>query len=96
MYVLVVLVPVSVAVPPETLVAVVAVVAEVAVVAVVAVAAFPPIDRPEAVPVSPVPGPENCVDAVIVVPDTVPPDIDVLAVNVETVRLVRLNAPNAG
>jgi hypothetical protein len=40
-------------------------------VAEVAVAAFPPIDRPEAVPVNPVPGPVNCVVAVIVVPRTV-------------------------
>ena len=38
--------------PPPTLVAVVAV---------VAVAAFPPMDRPEAVPVSPVPAPLNAV-----------------------------------
>ena len=36
--------------------------------AVVALAADPPIDKPLAVPVKPVPGPLNCVDAVIVVP----------------------------
>jgi hypothetical protein len=89
-----VLVPVNVAVPPDTLVAVVAEVAE------VAVAALPPIDNPEAVPVNPVPGPLNCVEAVIVVPpiveaDIVPPVIDVVAVNVETVRLFKFNAPNA-
>ena len=46
-------------------------VAFVAVVAVVAVAAFPPIDKPAAVPVKPVPGPSNCVVAVTVVPRTV-------------------------
>jgi hypothetical protein len=51
-------------------VAEVALVAVVAVVALVAVAAFPPIERPLAVPVIPVPGPENCVFAVIVVPVT--------------------------
>ena len=34
-------------------------VAEVAVVALVAVAAFPPMDKPLAVPVKPVPGPLN-------------------------------------
>ena len=54
------------------LVAVVATfVAFVAVVADVAVAAFPPIDKPEAVPVNPVPGPSNWVVAVTVVPRTV-------------------------
>ena len=37
-------------------------------VTVVAVVALPPIFRPDAVPVNPVPGPENCVEAVIVVP----------------------------
>ena len=48
--------------------AVVALVALVAVVAVVAVAALPPIERPLAVPVRPVPGPLKYVLAVIIVP----------------------------
>ena len=48
----------------------VAVVAVVAEVADVAVAALPPMERPLAVPVSPVPAPENCVLAVMVVPVT--------------------------
>jgi hypothetical protein len=47
------------------------VVAVVADVADVAVAALPPIERLLAVPVKPVPGPLNCVVAVIVVPRTV-------------------------
>ena len=54
-----------------------AVVAEPAVVADVAVAALPPIDKPLAVPVKPVPGPLNCVAAVIVLPPTVEPLIGV-------------------
>ena len=58
----------------------VAVVAEPAVVALVAVAAFPPMDKPLAVPVKPVPGPLNWVDAVIVVPPTVEPLIGVPAI----------------
>ena len=48
-------------------------VAEPAVVAEVAVAALPPMDKPLAVPVKPVPGPLNCVEAVMVVPSTVEP-----------------------
>jgi hypothetical protein len=49
-------------------VAVVAVVALVADVALVAVAAFPPIERLDAVPVRPVPAPEN--EVAVAVPDT--------------------------
>ena len=48
-------------------------VAEPAVVALVAVAALPPMDKAVAVPVKPVPGPLNCVEAVIVLPPTVEP-----------------------
>lgn len=47
------------AAPPARFVAVVAVVADPAVVALVAVAALPPMDKPLAVPVKPVPGPLN-------------------------------------
>jgi hypothetical protein len=65
------------AAPPARFVDVVAVVAEPAVVAEVAVAAFPPMLKDDAVPVKPVPGPLNCVDAVIVVPPTVEPLIGV-------------------
>lgn len=45
--------------------------------AVVALAALPPIDNPLAVPVKPVPGPLNWVEAVIVLPPTVEPLIGV-------------------
>ena len=48
-----------------------AVVADPADVAKVAVAAFPPMFNVVAVPVKPVPGPLNCVEAVIVVPPMV-------------------------